>query len=269
MKRKILVQKNQNDKFKYTKLQINNRSTKLILQKLILIFFLFILYKNDFIKYLMKGKVKLILIENQSTILSEIISFENKINISLNEIKEFRDINSNNELIEKINFEKCSYPDVSIIMTMYNQAHCIHKGIRSVQNQSIKNIEIIIVDDCSQDNGTDIIKEFQKKDERIILISHDMNEGEIKSRTDGIRKAKGKYITIIDGDDALIHKNILKNCLFIAQKGNLDVVEFNDIDYDKGKFGNKFNNYNEKNLTEAIFIKIRIYLPMTKILFSG
>ena len=78
MKRKILVQKNQNDKFKYTKLQINNRSTKLILQKLILIFFLFILYKNDFIKYLMKGKVKLILIENQSTILSEIISFENK-----------------------------------------------------------------------------------------------------------------------------------------------------------------------------------------------
>ena len=55
------------------------------------------------------------------------------------------------------------YPDVSIIMTMYNQAHCIHKGIRSVQNQSLKNIEIIIIDDCSQDNGTDIIKEFQKK----------------------------------------------------------------------------------------------------------
>ena len=135
---------------------------------------------------------------------------------------------------------------------MYNQAHCIHKGIRSVQNQSIKNIEIIIVDDCSQDNGTDIIKEFQKKDKRIILIFYDMNEGEIKSRTDGIRKAKGKYITIIDGDDALIHKNILKNCLFIAQKGNLDVVEFNDIDYNKGKFGNKFNNYNEKNLTDAI-----------------
>ena len=46
---------------------------------------------------------------------------------------------------------------------MNNQAHCIHKGILSVQNQSIKNIEIIIVDDCSQDNGTDIIKEFQKK----------------------------------------------------------------------------------------------------------
>jgi len=218
MERKILVQKNQNYKFNYKKLPINNISTKLIHKKFILIFFLFILFKNELINYLVKEKLKLILIENQSTILSEIISFENKINISLNKFKEFRDINSNNELIEKNNFEKCSYPDVSIIMTMYNQAHCIHKGIRSVQNQSIKNIEIIIVDDCSQDNGTDIIKEFQKKDKRIILISHDMNEGEIKSRTDGIRKAKGNYITIIDGDDALIHKNIFKNFYLLLKK---------------------------------------------------
>ena len=77
MKREILVQKNKNFKFNYKKLLINNRSTKLIQKKFILIFFLFILYKNDFIKYLVKGKVKvkLIFIENQSTILSEIISF--------------------------------------------------------------------------------------------------------------------------------------------------------------------------------------------------
>ena len=101
---------------------------------------------------------------------------------------------------------------------MYNQAHCIHKGIRSVQNQSIKNIEIIIVDDCSQDNGTDIIKEFQKKDKRIILKFYDMNEGEIKSRADGIRKAKGEYITIIDGEDALIHKNILKIFIYCSKR---------------------------------------------------
>ena len=114
---------------------------------------------------------------------------------------------------------------------MYNQAHCIHKGIRSVQNQSLKNIEIIIVDDCSQDNGTDVIKEFQKKDPRIILISHESNKGEMKSRTDGIRKAKGKYITILDGDDAYIHKYVLKNSLFIAEKGKFDVVEFNWVIY--------------------------------------
>ena len=160
-----------------------------------------------------KEKLKLILKLYQSKVLPDIISFENNLSITKDEMNEFRNINSNNKLIENNNFEKSSYPDVSIIMTMYNQAHCIHKGIRSIQNQSLKNIEIIIVDDCSQDNGTDVIKEFQKEDPRIILISHDMNEGEMKSRTDGIRKAEGKYITIIDGDDALIHKNILKNFL--------------------------------------------------------
>ena len=67
-------------------------------------------------------------------------------------------------------------------------------------------------------NSLDIIKEYQKYDKRILLISHDSNEGTIKSRTDGIRKAKGKYITIIDGDDSLIHKDILKNSLLIYCK---------------------------------------------------
>ena len=49
----------------------------------------------------------------------------------------------------------------------------------------------------------------------------------MKERVDGIRKARGKYITIVD-DDALAHKDILKNCLFITQKGKLDVVELEE-----------------------------------------
>ena len=187
----------------------------------------------------------------------EIITFENNLNITLEEMNEFRKINSKNELVEEKYLKEYSHPDVSIIITMYNQAHCIYKGIRSIQNQSIKNIEIIIIDDCSQDNGTEVIKEFQKNDPRIILISHEKNEGEMKSRTDGIRKAKGKYITIIDGDDAFIHRNILKNSLFIAQKGKIDIVEFNAIYYSSGKFRNKVYNFNtKKNFTNVI-----IYQP--------
>jgi len=257
MRKKILLKKRRKNKLKYKKFSKINVLIKSIFKKIILIVFFFILYKNNHIHYLIKEKLKIRLKQYQSKVLPEIISFENNLSITNEEMNEFRNINSNNELIEKNNLKKSIYPDVSIIMTMYNQAHCIHKGIRSVQNQSLKNIEIIIVDDCSQDNGTDIIKEYQKKDPRIILISHDMNEGEIKSRTDGIRKAKGKYITIIDGDDALIHKNILKNCLFIAQKGKLDVVEFKGITYSKGKLGNTvYNYYNKKD-----FIDLIIYQP--------
>ena len=55
--------------------------------------------------------------------------------------------------------------------------------MRSIQNQSLKNIEIIKIDDCSLDNSL-----FQKEDERIISITHDANEGTIKSRNDGIIK---------------------------------------------------------------------------------
>ena len=103
------------------------------------------------------------------------------------------------------------------------------------------------------DNSLEIIKEYQKEDERIILISHDTNEGEIKSRTDGIRKAKGKYITIIDGDDALIHKDILKNSLYIAQKANLDVVEFRAREY-SGKYKQKIlYDYTHLNVAHILY----------------
>ena len=221
MKRKILIKNKRKIKLKYKNLPKIHLSIKSILEKLILILLFLILYKNNYIHYLIKEKLKLRLIQYQTKVLSEIISFvnnlsitkeemnefnninnnksieekeklklilklyqskvlpdiisfENNLSITKDEMNEFRNINSNNKLIENNNFEKSSYPDVSIIMTMYNQAHCIHKGIRSIQNQSLKNIEIIIVDDCSQDNGTDVIKEFQKEDPRIILISHDM-----------------------------------------------------------------------------------------------
>ena len=129
-------------------------------------------------------------------------------------------------------------------MTNYNQFHCIHKSIRSIQNQSIKNLEIIIIDDCSSDNSTEIIKNYQKEDNRIIIIEHKTNKGIIKSRSDGIKIAKGKYITILDGDDTLIHKDILKNSLYIAYLGNLDIVEFKRMTYRRGKQKNWQNRYN-------------------------
>ena len=160
--------------------------------------------------------------------------------------------------IFNIKYNKSLAPDVSVIMTIYNQAHCIHKGLRSIQNQSIKNIEIIIIDDCSEDNSTDVIKEYQKEDQRIILISHDTNEGEMKSRVDGIREAKGKYLTIIDGDDALIHKDILKNSLFIAQKANLDAVEFQGILYKQGKPMEIIYDYHDKNISNIISTRIKV-----------
>ena len=128
---------------------------------------------------------------------------------------------------------------------MYNQDHCIHKAFRSIQNQSLKNIEIIVIDDCSSDNSIKIVESFQKNDNRIIVLKHKKNEGKIKTRTQGIRIAKGKYITILDGDDTFIHSDILYDSLYIAYLANLDIVEFKaSID---GNINQIVNNYDKNN----------------------
>ena len=222
------------------------------IKNLLIILFISSSFIDNFINYEsqnQKGSV-------QESLFQEIISFENQLNLSEQVFNEFRKINSDNKLIDGYQkFNKSRNPDVSVIITIHNQANDIHKVLRSVQNQSIKNMEIIIIDDCSLDNSFEIIKECQKLDERIILISHYKNEGAIKSRTDGIRIATGEYITIIDGDDALIHKDILKNCLYIAKKLNIDVVEFRAGEYKNEKFKGivYYYEYNSINLEKIIY----------------
>ena len=178
-------------------------------------------------------------------------------------IKKFRKTNVNDVLINEndlINFKKNQNPEVSVVMTVYNQADCFYKGLRSIQNQSLKNIEIIIVDDGSTDNSVYQIEKYQKEDNRIIFLKHMTNCGTIKSRTDAIKLAKGKYITIIDGDDALATKNILFNCLNIANIGNLDIVEFKFISFYKTIVTGEKNNVDKiKNIYNNI-----IYQPELK-----
>ena len=120
----------------------------ILIKKLRIIFILIISY---IFQYLYSpDKTGFSLKQYQSSVLPEIIDFENNLNLNLTIFDEFRNINSKNVLIEQNHKFKKSYnPDISIIITMYNQAHCLYKGLRSIQNQSIKNIEIIIIDDCS------------------------------------------------------------------------------------------------------------------------
>jgi len=153
------------------------------------------------------------------------------------EINEFRRINNLNILYDRTKYKRSENPDITVVTTMRNQAHCIHKAIRSVQNQSLKNIEMIIVDDCSLDNSTETVEQFMKEDERIILLKHeDTNEGIMITRNEAIRRAKGKYITVLDADDTLLHKDILNYSLTVANMANLDVVEFYTALYSNNKF---------------------------------
>ena len=175
----------------------------------------------------------------------------------ISEMKKFREINCKDILLDNKNLINNENPDVSVIITVYNQANCFFSSLRSVQNQSLKNIEIIIIDDCSLDNTTEIIEKYMIEDKRIIYLKHESNDGKIKSRSDGVRLAKGKYITIIDGDDALSHKDILYNCFTIANISDLDVIEFRHALFQKRNYAYLYSNLeNIKNLKNRI-----IYQP--------
>jgi glycosyltransferase involved in cell wall biosynthesis len=97
-----------------------------------------------------------------------------------------------------MNFEE--KPKISIIIPIYNKASFLEKSINSVLQQTEKNIEIILIDDGSIDNSSEICEEFAKKDSRIIFKSKE-NEGLTATRNYGRKFASGDYIAFVDPDD--------------------------------------------------------------------
>ena len=89
---------------------------------------------------------------------------------------------------------------VSIVVPIYNVEKYIEKLICSVVAQTYSNFELILIDDGSPDESGKICDQYANKDPRIKIIHKD-NEGVSAARNDGIKIAKGKYITFIDGDD--------------------------------------------------------------------
>ena len=110
--------------------------------------------------------------------------------------------------------------------------------LRSIQNQFFDDIEIILVDDFSNDNSIKLIEEYQKNDERIILIKHNKNKGTLISRNVGILNSKGEYIIIPDTDD-ILGPNILQTCYDISKQNNYEMIRFNIY---KGNESIFFNN---------------------------
>ena len=96
-------------------------------------------------------------------------------------------------------------PKVSVIMPAYNMERYIGDAIRSVQQQTYTNWELILVDDCSPDNSAQVIESEIAKiedDACIHLIRKEQNEGAARARNTGIDAAHGRYIAFLDADDA-------------------------------------------------------------------
>lgn len=92
-------------------------------------------------------------------------------------------------------------PLVSIITPVYNAEKFLSETIKSIQSQTYKNWELLLVDDCSKDNSAKIIEEFKISDNRIKYIKLEKNSGASVSRNTGIKNAKGRFIAFVDSDD--------------------------------------------------------------------
>lgn len=97
---------------------------------------------------------------------------------------------------------------VSVIIPVYNVEQYLRQCLDSVINQTYKDIEIIVINDCSPDNSLQIIEEYKQKDSRIRLINLEKNGGLANARNVGIKNSNGKYITFIDSDDWISDNNI-------------------------------------------------------------
>ena len=145
---------------------------------------------------------------------------------------------------------------VSVIVPVYNSERTIRRCLDSICNQSLLEIEIIIVDDGSKDNSLEICEKYKEKDSRIQLISQE-NLGVSSARNRGMDNAKFDYIGFVDSDD-WIHEDMFRVLLEYAIKFESDIVSSNFIIDTPFKSINNTNTfksgyYGKQDLIKAVY----------------
>ena len=114
---------------------------------------------------------------------------------------------------------------VSVILPIYNVAPYLEEAFDSILCQSLKDIEIIAVNDGSTDNSQEIIEKYKQKDTRIISFSQ-KNQGQSVARNLALQHARGEYVYMMDSDDVLSSIDALQTCYDYAKKNEAEIVFF-------------------------------------------
>lgn len=135
---------------------------------------------------------------------------------------------------------------ISIILSTFNDERTIFYSIKSILGQTYSNFELIIINDFSTDKTKQIIKSFN--DSRIIYIENEYNIGRSLSRNKGIKKSKGDFIAIIDGDDIALPERLEVKLNYLLNNPSIDLVASNIIFFSNDKVigVSDFNQPNQK-----------------------
>lgn len=140
-------------------------------------------------------------------------------------------------------------PRLSVIVPVYKVEKYIHKCVDSILNQTFKDFELILIDDGSPDNCSEICDEYAKKDSRVRVI-HKENGGQSSARNRGLDIAKGEIIGFVDSDDD-IEVNMYKNLIDYMDREKLDIV-FCDVYLVRGDRVREQSMYSENKVLNNI-----------------
>lgn len=123
---------------------------------------------------------------------------------------------------EENSIPQAGHISVSVVMPIYNAADYLRPALDSVISQTLRDVEIICVDDGSTDRSLAILKEYQKRDSRIRIVT-ETNAGPAKARNNGLRRARGEYLSFLDADD-FFEPTMLEALYRTAKEKDLDIA---------------------------------------------
>ncbi|AGK95883.1 glycosyltransferase family 2 protein [Clostridium pasteurianum] len=157
---------------------------------------------------------------------------------------------------------------VSVVIPTYNRKDIIERAVNSVLNQTYKNIEIIIVDDNSNDGTEDLVSKVYSKLKNIKYIRHETNRGGNAARNTGLKYSSGKYIAFLDSDDEWFPEKLEKQLLLMHEKKAdlvyTDYILFNEKTKEEHVFNNSSKKYNFIDLLGSNFIGTTSTILTTK-----
>ena len=137
-------------------------------------------------------------------------------------------------------------PKISVIIPIYNGGKYLNYSLKSVQKQKMKDIEIIIIDDNSNDDSLKIIQSYMKNDGRIKLIANKINRKILFCKSIGTLNSKGKYILELDQDDMFIRDDAFDIIYNESEKYGLDILNFKFISGENSFLKSKRKNHIRK-----------------------
>ncbi|MFI3201561.1 MAG: glycosyltransferase family 2 protein [Eubacteriales bacterium] len=142
---------------------------------------------------------------------------------------------------------------ISVVMPAYNNECYVKESIESILNQSLQEIELIVIDDCSSDSTYDIIQELGKQDKRISHFRNKERIGAANTRNKGMDIAKGKYLYCFDSDD-ILESEVLKGAYHLLENNNLDFVYLYHSDIDsEGRITRRCNYEDVEERVQNIY----------------